>query len=368
MSASVQSGYFLLADISGFTRFLAESELDHANAILSELTEMVVAQLTQGLKLAEIEGDAVYVYAPADQVERPETLLELIESTYLKFRDRVEAVRRRTTCSCTACRSIPILNLKFILHFGQYVEQVVARRSKPLGSDVNLAHRLLKNTVSTTTGWQAYALVSQPCFERLGLPEDAWLRKVETVDDFGEVPIHVFDLGPRYLAMVESRRVYITPEQADFKMTYELPISPVEAWEWLNDPVKHGSLFHVTFIPHALPGGRMGPGASNHCVHGDKLANIQTILDWRPFDYFTLEYELPGPMGKALVETIELSPSDQGCKLTHRMLVTTSPLWLGKLFFRFFVWPQFLTTPEKFRKGLEAAGASSSDLRPALPA
>jgi class 3 adenylate cyclase len=342
----------MLADISGFTRFLAESELDHANAILSELTEMVVGQLTQRLRLAEVEGDAVYVYGPADQVDRPETLLELIEATYVKFRDRVEGVRRRTTCSCSACRSIPLLNLKFILHYGQYVEQVVAQRSKPLGSDVNLAHRLLKNTVSAATGWEGYALVSQPCFELLGLPADDWMAVVEDVVDFGQMPVYVQDLGPRYEALVDERRVYVSQAEAHMQFSYDLPIPPVEAWEWLNDPIKHGQLLHAEIVPHFLSNGRMGPGASNHCVHGEKLADIQTILDWRPFTYFTLEHEIQGWFGKALVETIEMAPTEMGSHLTHRFLVTRAPLWFGKWVFKTFVFPQFLATSGHFQQAV----------------
>jgi hypothetical protein len=353
MSASVKTGYLMLADISGFTHFLAESELDHANAILSELTEMVVGQLTQRLKLAEVEGDAVYVYAPADQVDRPETLLELIESTYVKFRDRVEGVRRHTTCSCSACRAIPLLNLKFILHYGDYVEQVVAQRSKPLGSDVNLAHRLLKNTIGSTTGWDAYALLSQACFEHLELSPTDWMTVIEDVDDFGQVPIYVQDLMPRYQALVEARRVYVSQDEAHMWLSYDLPIPPVEAWEWLNDPVKHGLILHAKVVPQVLSNGRMGTGASNHCVHGEKLADIQTILDWRPFNYFTLQHEIPGWLGKAMVETVELAPTETGSRLTHRFLVTRSPLWFGKWVFKTFLYPQFVATSGVFQQAVK---------------
>ena len=37
MASNVEKGYLVLADISGFTPFIAESELDHSYEILSEI-------------------------------------------------------------------------------------------------------------------------------------------------------------------------------------------------------------------------------------------------------------------------------------------------------------------------------------------
>ena len=42
-ASPVESGYLLLADISGYTAFLAQTELEHANEILSDLLETVPA-------------------------------------------------------------------------------------------------------------------------------------------------------------------------------------------------------------------------------------------------------------------------------------------------------------------------------------
>ena len=139
MMARPQVGTLLLADISGFTAFLARSELEHAHDILLELLQLVVARLQPHLTVAEIEGDAVFAYAPAGAFPRGETLLDLIDQTYGVFLGRVEAIRVHTTCNCTACNAIPILDLKFIVHQGEYILQAVAGPAKPLGSDVTLA-------------------------------------------------------------------------------------------------------------------------------------------------------------------------------------------------------------------------------------
>ncbi len=88
----MQHGFLVLADISGFTSYVAQTELEHADDILSELLKLLVSRLTPTLTLVEVEGDAVYVSAPEARLPNGETLLELYESTYTAFKDRVESV------------------------------------------------------------------------------------------------------------------------------------------------------------------------------------------------------------------------------------------------------------------------------------
>ena len=148
MEKGTLQGYLVLADISGYTSYLAGVELTHARDILTELLELIVGYFKPLLTIVELEGDGVYAYAPESKIQRGETLLELAESTYQAFRDRIESVRRRTTCQCNACKSIPNLDLKFIVHYGEYLLQSVSGITKLVGSDINLVHRLLKNHVS----------------------------------------------------------------------------------------------------------------------------------------------------------------------------------------------------------------------------
>ena len=59
----VRSGYLLLADISGYTAFLVGTELEHANAIVRELTTLVRVRLSPPMRFVKLEGDAVFCYA-----------------------------------------------------------------------------------------------------------------------------------------------------------------------------------------------------------------------------------------------------------------------------------------------------------------
>ena len=61
--------YFAIADISGYTSFLAGVELDHAQDIIADLMDTVVKGLRPPFRLAKFEGDAAFVYAVAEKVD-----------------------------------------------------------------------------------------------------------------------------------------------------------------------------------------------------------------------------------------------------------------------------------------------------------
>ena len=79
-------------------------------------------------------------------------LLDTIERCYFGFRRRRRDVRQATSCECNACSRIPDLDLKFVVHHGEAIIQKVAGRQEILGSDVIVAHRLLKNEVVERLG------------------------------------------------------------------------------------------------------------------------------------------------------------------------------------------------------------------------
>src|SRR5262245_55313015 len=164
MLATAQKTCLLIADISGYTRYLAGVELDHAQDILADLIGTVVTALRPTFRLAKLEGDAAFTFAPAEKVDGT-LLLDTIERCYFGFRRRRRDVRQATSCECNACVRIPDLNLKFVVHHGSVLRQKVAGRDELLGSDVIVVHRLLKNEVVERLQVPAYALFSQACID-----------------------------------------------------------------------------------------------------------------------------------------------------------------------------------------------------------
>jgi uncharacterized protein YndB with AHSA1/START domain len=306
---------FLIADISGYTGYLADVELDHAQDILADLVGAVVTALRPNFRLAKLEGDAAFTFMTAEAIDGS-MLLDTIERCYFGFRRRRRDVRQATSCGCNACVRIPDLDLKFVVHHGDAIIQKVAGRQELLGSDVIVVHRLLKNDVVEKLGIGAYALFTQRCLDvteidpaALGMREHA-----ETYDRIGEVRAWVQDLERRWQEEEARGRVFVTPEESILTISVQTNVPPQVAWEFLTKPGQRMSWQPwVTEVAiQGATGGRRGVGSSNHCRHG-KDAVIEEILDWRPYDYVTDRTILDTPGGPVKVlHTIELEPVTSG--------------------------------------------------------
>jgi hypothetical protein len=205
MERKTQTGYLVLADISGYTSFVAQTEIEHADLALSYLLETIVEQISGLLTVGQLEGDAVFAYIEESKLEEAQSLLELIDRTYLAFREKALALYSQATCPCRACRALPTLDLKFMLHHGEFLMQTVAGVSHLLGTDVNLIHRLAKNHVAESTGWKGYALLTDRVMERLQTEKDFFVQQTESYEHLGDVKTYVRDMHVRYENMRASQ-------------------------------------------------------------------------------------------------------------------------------------------------------------------
>lgn len=306
---------FLIADISGYTGYLADVELDHAQDILADLIGAVVSALRPNFQLAKLEGDAAFMFATLETIDGT-MLLDTIERCYFGFRRRRRDVRQATSCDCNACVRIPDLDLKFVVHHGPAILQKVAGRQELLGSDVIVAHRLLKNDVVEKLDVHAYALMTEQCIAASDIEPAAlgMRRHAEAYDRIGEVPAWVHDLEARWQAEEARARVRVSPEDAILELSLPTAVPPQVAWEFLTKPGQRMSWQPwVTEVSvKGATGGRRGPGSANHCMHG-KDAVVEEILDWRPYDYVTDRTTLDMPGGPVkLLHTIELEPTADG--------------------------------------------------------
>ena len=204
MERRTQTGYLMLADISGYTSFVAQTEIEHADMALSFLLETIVEKISHLLTISRLEGDAVFAYIEESKQSETKSLLELIDQTYLAFREKALALYAGATCPCKACKALPTLDLKFMVHHGEYLIQQVAGSSHLLGTDVNLIHRLAKNRVAESTGWKGYALFTRQGMESMQAEKDSFLQQTESYEHLGVVETYVRDMHPRYEEMKAS--------------------------------------------------------------------------------------------------------------------------------------------------------------------
>ena len=325
MSTITQHGYFVIADISGYTSFVANTELEHSHEILTELLELLVDKFQPLMTISKLEGDAVFAYAPESIFTRGETLLEFMESIYVAFRDKQLSVRRKTTCTCSACQNIPSLDLKFIAHHGDFIVQNIANTRELVGSDVNMIHRLAKNHVSEATGWRAYMMLTEQCLDHLHLSLEDTHIQMEDYEHLGEIKTYNIDLHKRYQEITDSRHIMIEEKDADVVIRVDFPTPPAVTWEWIQDPLKRNLWVdkHRTYLVGERPKGRAGKGASNHCAHG-KSVSTDITLDWRPFEYSTTDSYSNGK--KVVSETIRFEALPNGGTRLHDMMRFYMPL------------------------------------------
>ncbi|MDP9250750.1 MAG: DUF2652 domain-containing protein [Chloroflexota bacterium] len=321
MLSAAQPTSFLIADISGYTGYLADVELDHAQDILADLIGAVVTALRPNFRLAKLEGDAAFTYMAAEKVDGS-MLLDTIERCYFGFRRRRRDVRQATSCECNACAQIPDLDLKFVVHHGAAIQQKVAGRQELLGSDVILVHRLLKNEVAEQLGMSAYALITQQCIDVSDIDPAALGMRAhsETYDRIGKVPAWAHDLERRWQEEEARGRVRVSEEESILTVSVPTNVPPQVAWEFLTKPGQRMTwqpwVTEVTVT--GTTGGRRGPGSANHCMHG-KDAVLEEILDWRPYDYVTDRTTLETPRGPVrALHTVELEPTAVGTTIHIR--------------------------------------------------
>jgi hypothetical protein len=321
MLTTAQPTCFLIADISGYTSYLAGVEIDHAQDIIADLVGTVVSALRPGFRLAKLEGDAAFTYAPAEKVDGT-LLLDPIERCYFGFRRRRRDVRQATSCECNACMRIPDLNLKFVVHYGQALHQKMAGRDELMGSDVIVVHCLLKNDVVETLGLSAYALITEACLEVMAVDPVAlgMSGTSQSYEHIGEIRGWVHDLERRWQEEDARARVRVTAAEAAYSASISTAAPPQLAWEFVTEPGRRLGWQQGTteILVSNAQGGRRGVGTTNHCMHG-KDAVIEEILDWRPYDYFTEVTTMGTPMGAVkFVSTTEFEPTPAGTVVHFR--------------------------------------------------
>ena len=187
---AVRRAVLLIADIGGYTNYLRwnRMSLAHAPLTIAGLLESVI-DAGKGLKLAKLEGDAAFFWAPdGDAGSVLGQWVPQMRRSFLATRDMLALDR---ACDCGSCLQIADLSLTFVAHEGEVAEQRVKRRAELAGLDVILVHRMLKNSVPLTE----YVLMTDPVADRLAEP---WRgRCIPLTQDFegiGETSTHYIDL------------------------------------------------------------------------------------------------------------------------------------------------------------------------------
>jgi len=351
-----QQGFLIISDITGYSKYVNESELEHARDSLTALLNILIDHTQSPLVLSKLEGDAVFSYAPAGGFLQGQTLLDMIESTYASFRKALELMVINTSCTCNACRNLPNLDLKFFVHFGSFMIQKLGSYNELVGHDVNLVHRLAKNHIKEETGCKAYAAFTQSVMDALELAEfqNSLIPYRETFADVGEVQMYVHDMHTVWERLKDRARIEVRPEEALFVIKAEFPVPPSILWEYLTKPEYRLILMGASKLElRDQVQGRTGVDSVFYCYHGD-METPQLILDWSPFEGFTTDDS--NPWGITTRITYKLEPTQAGTRLIDRMGKPRGA-WLKVILFslvaRFVFIPQIGKAVEQLRQRIQ---------------
>jgi uncharacterized protein YndB with AHSA1/START domain len=316
MAATPETGFLVLADLTGYTAYLSGSEIEHAPAIAGDLLETIVGRLEPPFRLVKFEGDAAFLFVEDGRADGS-LLLDAIEAAYLAFRRRLRSIDQATSCDCNSCRLAPKLDLKLFVHHGAFVWSRIAGRDELAGSDVIVVHRLLKGAGAAEARGNGFALFTAPALEALGLDASALdLRAgAEEIEHLGRVETFTLDLEARWQDESAIRRLDIADTDLAFDIEATFDADPSVIWAHLTSPALRTRWEGPIVIEETSAGGRRGIGTTAQCVTG-RLATLEEIVDWQPYDRVAWRLAVPG-VGP-VAATADLDPTDTGTRLRLR--------------------------------------------------
>lgn len=177
-------GYLVIADISGYTQLLAETELLHARFIVARVLQSLLIANTLPLEVSKIEGDAILFYTNGCAAV-PEQIVTQLNALCYAFRETKAELGRTLDCSCQCCSQLDKLALKFVIHTGEFAEEPIGQFSELIGWDVVVLHRLLKNTIphkSYMLFTEEFLRQAQPSLRSLVLPITLVYEDIGTIN------------------------------------------------------------------------------------------------------------------------------------------------------------------------------------------
>ena len=337
---TVDRGLIVLADVSGYTEFIATTELEHSREILAELLGTLCECAPGNLRIAQLEGDAVFWLSD----EHGAGLVECLQEKFVEFHRRLRFMTLATTCLCRACASVGSLTVKFVVHGGEFVQQRVGGSDHFVGSDIVLAHRLLKNNVPS----HEYILLSEAALTAVAA--DGAVTHTEQIEHLGTIRCAYIELSSlRARAMVE-RTEHLERDEAQARFEKSFSASPPVIRRAMQDESLSGFGEHFGLLedPQAGEGikhvlerrGARGTalGQETHCHHREDGTGpvLRVIRSEREQDQSRTTMHVLGETESFYVTQI-LSATPSGCHLELRYAweplgdpTASAPEWLAE--------------------------------------
>jgi Protein of unknown function (DUF2652)/Polyketide cyclase / dehydrase and lipid transport len=338
-----------IPDISGFTKFVNTTEVAHGRHVIAELLDLIIGSDELGLTVSELEGDAVFFYRDGP-LPSFEALVDQAQKTFQAFHAHLKAFESRRICDCGACSTAHELSLKIVAHAGPIELISVRGFEKPYGSDVIVAHRLLKNDLDE----HEYLLVTDIALEaapasgtssHTTLP--AWVE-VHThsaeVDDVGSVPYRWVPLAPllRNIPEPDPPRAF-AKMKAPMAREVFIDRDPDELFELISNLDLRLSWNHDVLDVEYEPDRVNRVGTHHRCAVGRNVVDFETVTnDFGDGRRVYGEYVADNPLVHDLVTYYIVEPEGSGSRLRFELhyrakafplslLALPLRFWLGRI-------------------------------------
>jgi hypothetical protein len=296
-------GLLFIPDMSGFTRFVNDSEIMHSRLIIQELLETLINANQMGLRVSEIEGDAILFYKFGDLPDLAQ-LYQQVEKMFCDFHRHLIAYEQRRFCQCKACSTAINLSLKVISHYGEFADYSVKNFNKLIGKDIIVAHQLLKNDIEQHEYWLVtkQLLHEQPPGFKHWMQWSASIKQTEA----GEIPFHYTQLSQlkKEIQPELFPELHLDQKRKMFSLTKEYDTDILTLFHATGD-FNYRSRWRegvkaVEMVSHHLPrvgtrcrclldNGQSVIYASSYTYHPDRIEFSETNENEKSTVYFTLD-------------------------------------------------------------------------------
>ena len=323
-----------IPDITGFTEFVNNTEIEHGQHIISELLEKIIDSNELDLEISEVEGDAVLFYK-TDDVPDVLEIYKQARKMFINFHSHLKLYETQRICQCGACSTASKLSLKFIVHSGEIGFTTIKNHRKPFGSDIVLLHKLLKNDVQHGE----YMLFTKQYLEHTidGKSASAPLEFVDGVseyDNIGKVNYSYISLvklinevpDPPPVALPEKMKNPIANE-------YVFDLSVYDAYEYLSN-FEFKKKWNEGITDFKYDKGKVNRIGTKHiCVFDKGTAEFESVTnDFGEGKLVYGEKLMKFPLGKDFIFYYILTEQEEKTKIRTEIHYKPLPLigWLVK--------------------------------------
>ena len=256
----------LIPDISGFTEFMTNTEKGHGSFVIKYLLDAIIQAVGDEYEVSEIEGDAVLMFKRGSSPSKKEILTTCLK-IFNAFHYQRKWMQQHSVCPCGACLAIDGLTLKFVAHHGHVDEMRIGRFVTLSGTDVIIAHRLMKNSIDS----HEYVLLTEQLLQELPDSYESldfeWTNLYDEFASIGKVDYRFAKLekartkipeptSPQNKYTADSTPYFRLPVNANFRDVYMVVMNIPDRAQWVpglkkveqDDPdVFVGSIHHFTF-------------------------------------------------------------------------------------------------------------------------